>query len=448
VSIPREVLRLTWPAVMTSFLQTAVFLTDRLLLGRYSEDALASMQVQGPLIWSVTNVCGGLLVGAIPLVARAVGAGDRERASATARAALRLSFALGAVVAVVGFVGVGPVVRLLGPASPELRALSERYLGITLFGFPQMFVAMTASLMLAASGNTRTPFLVGVFSNGLNAAFAIVLIFGAGPIPALGVGGAAAGSVMAFSIEAVLLLWALGSPSSSLVVRQVWRAGGAEERRARRDTVRLSAPAVAERVIMHGGYLAYTSVIAHLGALVMAGNQALITIESICFLSADGFGIASAALVGQSLGRKNPADATRAGWLGVAFAALALSILGCTIWWHGRWLLELFVPAGRDGSELVRTGSSALPLLALSQPFLAAGVVLGHALRGAGDTRSPLIASLLGGLLVRVTLAWWLGVREGLGLYGIWIASSADWVLRTLLLSAIFAAGRWRAIRL
>lgn len=433
---------------MTSFLQTAVFLTDRLLLGRYSEDALASMQVQGPLIWSVMSVSGSLLVGAIPLVARAVGAGDRERASNTARAALRVSFVMGVLLALVGVVGVSPIVRLLGPASPELRHLSERYITIALFGFPQMFLATTASLVLGASGNTRTPFVIGVFSNGLNAILATILIFGLGPIPALGVSGAALGTVIAFSVEAVLCLVALGRANASLVVERVWRSGGVTEAKARREMLRLSVPAVAERSLTHVGYLAYTSVIAHLGGLVMAGNQALITIESICFLSADGFGIAAAALVGQSLGKREPESARHAGWLAVGFAALSLTILGASIWAMGPTLLSFFVPSGRDGTALIQAGASALPLLALSQPFLAAAVVLGHALRGAGDTRSPLFASFLGGLLVRVSLAWWLGSELGLGLRGIWIASSADWLVRTLVLAVIFFRGRWKNIQL
>ena len=94
-TVVREVLRLTGPAVLTSFLQTLVFLVDRILLGRYSEAALASMQVQGPLLWSLWGIFTGLLVGTVPLVARSVGARDLSRARDVARAALLLAFVLG-----------------------------------------------------------------------------------------------------------------------------------------------------------------------------------------------------------------------------------------------------------------------------------------------------------------------------------------------------------------
>jgi Na+-driven multidrug efflux pump len=74
--------------------------------------------------------------------------------------------------------------------------------------------------------------------------------------------------------------------------------------------------------------------------------------------------------------------------------------------------------------------------------------VLGHGLRGAGDTRSPLLAAVIGGLLVRVSGAWLLAIVLGLGLPGIWIATAIDWTLRSVILGAVFLRGRWRALEL
>ncbi len=451
-AIVREVLRLTGPAVLTSFLQTLVFLVDRILLGRYSEQALASMQVQGPLLWSLWGVFTGLLVGTVPLVARAVGARDMERARAVARAALLLALSLGLVVALGCGIFSGPIVALLGPDSLELRSLSQRYIVIALCGFPQMFVATTAAFVLHGTGNTRTPFIVGVLSNGVNIATSMALVFGfsLGPlsVPSLGVSGAAIGSALAFTVEAVLLLRALRDPSGALALSPLFRAPGELARRARRDLVRVSTPALLERVVIHGGYLAYASVVTALGPLVMASNQALITLESICFLSADGFGIAAATVVGQALGRRDPGEARFGGIVAMSLCTLALTSLGLAIWASGSLTLGLFVPAGTDGSALIAEASRALPWLALSQPFMAVAVVLAQALRGAGDTRSPVVAAVVGGFAVRVGLAWWLGTRLGLGVRAVWIASAVDWMVRTAWLASVFTAGRWTRIKL
>ncbi len=446
--IVREVLRLTGPAVMTSFLQTLVFLADRLLLGRYSEPALASMQVQGPIVWSVFNVFAGLTVGTVPLVARAVGAGDRARASDVARASLGVALALGVGTSALGLALVHPMVAAIGPDSPALRALSARYLTIILLGFPQMFVATTAAMVLHGAGNTRTPFVIGIASNTLNVVGDLVLIFGVdlgpfGRIPSFGVGGAAAASVAAFTLEAALLLWVLSRADAP--VRVVRKRAKADARRA---LMRISTPALLERLVIHAGYLTYAALINQLGPLVMASNQALITLESICFLSADGFGIAAAAVVGQALGRREPRAARAGGLIATGLCAGALSAAGALLWLTAPLTLGLFVPRGHPGADLVRAGMSAMPLLALAQPFMAVGVVLAQALRGAGDTRSPLVTAVLGGFLVRVGLVWLLGVQQGMGIRAVWVASGVDWVVRTAVLGAIFLRGRWTRISL
>lgn len=447
----REVLRLAAPAVLTTFLQALVFLTDRVLLGRHSEDALASMQVQGPLLWSLFGVFSGMVLGTVPLVARAVGAGDLERAGAVARTALALSLALGVLVIAVCWPFTGAIVAAIGPSSAALRALSESYVEVGLFAFPQMFVATSAAMILQASGNTRAPLAAALASNGVNALSSFVLIFGVdlgplGTIPELGVRGAAIGSVLAFSVEAALMLALLSRGSAGF--RLAWRRPGASERRAARDLVRVSSPALAERLVIHGGYVAYAAIISALGPLVMAGNQALITLESICFLSADGFGVAAASLVGRSLGAGDPSAARRSGWVTTALAVVALTTLGALLWVTGRVALEAFVPRGAPSDALVGTAMSAMPLLALSQPFMATAVVLSHALRGAGDTRTPLFVAILGGVAVRLSLAAWLGLGLELGLRAAWIASAADWAFRTLLLAAVFRRGGWARLRL
>jgi MATE family, multidrug efflux pump len=449
--VAREVLRLAGPAVLTSFLQTLVFLADRLLLGRYSEPALASMQVQGPIVWSVFSVFAGLTVGTVPLVARATGEGNRKRAGEVARASLRVAFVLGLGVTAAGLAVVKPLVALIGPSSASLRALSVSYLTVILLGFPQMFVATAAGMVLTGAGDTRTPFTVGLVSNTLNVAGDVLLIFGwhIGPftVPAFGVAGAAASSVVAFTVEAALLLWVLHRADQPARIQRIFGKSSADGRDARRALLAISTPALFERLVIHAGFLTYVAIINRLGALVMAGNQAMITLEATCFLGADGFGVATATVVGQALGRGDPRAARRGGFIATGLCVAVLTAAGLVIWATGPLTLRLFVPEGSSGSDLVRTAMSAMPLLALSQPFMAAAGVLSQGLRGAGDTRSPLVAGVVGGFAVRVALVAWLGLELGLGLRAVWIASGVDWVARTLIAGGVFASGRWTRIR-
>ena len=267
-------------------------------------------------------------------------------------------------------------------------------------------------------------------------------------MPALGVAGAAGSSVVAFTVEAALLLWVLRQPDQPARVARLFERASAASRQAQRALLRISTPAMLERVVIHVGFLAYVAVINRLGALVMASNQAMITLEAICFLGADGFGVASATVVGQWLGRGDARAARRGGLVAAGLGIGVLTLAGLGIWLSAPLTLRLFVPAGSPGTDLVHTALGAMPLLALSQPFMAVAVVLAQGLRGAGDTRSPLIAAVLGGFLVRVGLAAWLGLGLGLGLRAVWIASAVDWVVRTLICGGIFLRGRWTRIQI
>jgi putative MATE family efflux protein len=450
-----EVLRLALPAIATGLLSTAVFLADRLMLARYHQDALASMQLQGPLLWSVTSVFMAMCAGTVALVARSTGAGDLARARAVARASLRLAFAIGVVVAVVGVVFLDPIVALFGPREPHLRALSASYLGITFAMLPATFVATSASMILAGWGDTRSPLFAGLLANAINIAINSVLIFGVdvGPLhtPELGVQGAAIGTAVAFAIEAIVLLAILGRRTHPLCVAAMWRRSDPEHGKgdstALRDVLRLGGPAVAERVVVHIGFLAYAKAITELGPLAMAANQALITVESICFLGADGFAIAAATVMGQRLGRGDPTGARHGGAAATWFATVSITVVGLVLWLTGRWTVPVFVAPGQDGTALVAVALGVLPLLALAQPFMTSSIVLAQGLRGAGDTRSPLVAAVFGGLAIRVSLAWVLGVTFDLGLVGIWWASTIDWVVRTAILVAIFRRGAWTKLR-
>lgn len=449
----REVLRLTGPAVLTSLLQTLAFLADRIMLGRHSAVSLASMQISGTVMWSVYSVFFGALVGTVAMVARRVGAGELERAQVVARTALRLAALLGLIVGVIGSVAAPWIAAAMAPDGATQVALAATdYMRVGFLGYPFAFVATAGALILNGSGDTRSTVWIGTIANLVNIAANDVLIFGAtiGPltVPELGAAGAALATALNYVVSCGLLLWVLQRSRCPVRVTRVFaRATDELERVTRRELVRLSRPAIAERVIIHIGYVSFAAVVSVLGATAMAANQALLTLESICFLAAEGFGIAAATVVGQFLGRTEPEASTRGGVFAALACALTSSACGVLIWASAPWSLPVFVASGESGEQLIATALRTMPMLVAAQPMMAIAVVLGHSLRGAGDTRSPVLAAVLGGLLLRVGGAWLLAIELGWGLPGIWTATAIDWLVRALILGLVFWRGRWRAIQ-
>ncbi|WP_437811893.1 MATE family efflux transporter [Sorangium sp. So ce1078] len=457
-----QVWRLAWPAIAHMLLLTLVFLVGRGMVGRYSTTALASMQICGTLTWTIVSVFSATSAGTLAVVARSVGAGDRAAAAAAARASLVFALALGAAVALPLLVACGPLLRALFPhAGAAVVEQATAYLGIVLPALPLAFVEAAAASALQGVGDTRTPLAVATIGNLVNVAVSAVLIFGHLGLPALGVRGAAVGVACTMATEALLLTAALLSRSSPLPLRAAPAAStpatpppaaSAAPRDARAApranaaalarVLRVALPAFAERSAYHAGYMGFVAVIGLLGATAMAANQALIAVESVCFLSAEGFGIAAGALMAQRLGARSPRDAARVGLVAALMAILALSAFGVLFALAPRPLLLAF----SSDPELLALGERALPVAAVAQPFMAFATVMGMGLRGAGDTRTVLAVTLVCSLVVRLGGTWLLAVTLGHGLVGVWIGSTADWICRSALLAAAFARGRWKTL--
>lgn len=432
------VTRLAWPAILQSLSMTLVFLVDRAMLGRHSAESLASMQISGPLTWSIFSILGAFSVGAVALVGRATGARDPALAAAAVRGTLLFALGAGGVAALIAVFGLDAIISLFPAAGPGVRDAAHGYLSIMLPAVPLLLVAIVSAAVLQASGNTRTPLLAAVIGNVVNVVINWFLIFGHGGAPELGARGAAIGTVCAIAIEAVILLAVLGRRDGPVT----WRGRGGE-RDALRRVLRVAAPSLGERVAQHVGFLGYVMMIGALGATAMAANQALVSIESICFLSGDGFGIAAAAIVSQRLGAKRPDEAEAGARTAVRMAVILLTACALVFLLVPRLLLSAF----SDDPEIVEMGAPVLYVAALAQPPMAVSIVLAESLRGAGATRTVFGVTMLGGLVVRLAATALFVFALDLGLTGIWLGSTADWLVRAALLAFLFRRGHWKHTR-
>ena len=425
-----EVRKLALPAILHSLLQTSVFVVDRIMLGHHGESSLAAMQLGGALEWSIWSVFAAFEVGTIARVGRHVGAKDPESARRAAWISLVAAFGIGSLLALAT-----PIVLTLLPlvadrVSPPALEEARRYLGVTIAASPFLFVSLISVATLQAGGDTRTPLVIGVFANVVHVGLNYVLI------PQLGARGAGISTAVSFTLEAILATAALTSLSRPVSLRR--RPGAVPTKRAvkteGKKLAAIAVPAFVERVLYHVGYIGYVLIIARLGDSSMAANQSLISVESICFLSADGFGIASAALVAQKLGAEDPDAAQQVARIAARYAVIVLTIFGlCAV-----ALRSLILPAFSSDPEVLRIGQRTIFVLALAQPFMAFSIVLAQSVRGAGRTREALWVSLIGAVLVRLTATWLFAVTFGLGLVGVWLGSTLDWIVRSVLLRTIW----------
>lgn len=419
-------------------LQTLVFLVDRAFLGHAGKGSLAAMQIAGPLEWSIFSVFLAFEVGTIAHVGRLVGAGEHARARRAAGGALVLAVGIGVFVALIG-----PLLMLLAPylaskASAATVAEAASYLRVTLSASPIVFLGAGSVAVLQASGDTRTPLFVGAIANVVHVVLVAYLVLGVFGGPHLGMRGCAWGTVATFAVEAGLAFWLLTRPGRVLARAKVAAKSAPppvpmwDELRA---IVRVGWPAMGERILYHVGFNGYVAILGTLGDGAMAANQALISIEAICFLSADGFGVAAASIVARKLGAGDADTAKRAARIAARDAAVTLTVLGLAAFAAQGIILPIF----GDDRAVIALAASAIPVLAFAQPFMGASIVLAQAVRGAGRTAIVMAVSTLGAVFVRLGATWFFVIAQGGGLRGVWLGSTCDWVVRSAILLLISA---------
>lgn len=426
----REVDRLAWPTLGDGLLQTALDLVNLALLGSLGTTVLSGVGAATQLIQLGLSVLGAVSVGGMVLTAQARGARDDRGAGRIAGQALSISLLLGLAIGLPAMLFASPLLRLAG-ASPEVAAQGTVYLRLAGLAFPALAAMTVGAAVMRGFGDSRTPMTVTGLTNLLNIALSAGLIFGP---PHLGVTGAAWGAAVSRIVGALLLLGALWR-SGRLVGARLWL-----ERAAIRSLLRIGLPSMAEQVVLSLGLLAYGLITLRLGTTVYAAQRVALTLISLAWMPAFGYGTATTALVGQAIGA---VDAARARLLARAAAGRAIawmSGLAIFCFAFASPLVSLFT----TDPEVRRESAAGLRVMCLGQPFWGLGQVYAGALRGAGDTRFPMWATSAGVWLVRMPVAYLFGFLLGFGLPGIFVSNGVDAGVRALLVTRRFHSGQWR----
>ncbi len=419
----RTLLRLSLPVLVSLVAEPLSGLVDTAFVSRLGATPLAALGVGAVLLSSVFWVFNFLGIGTQTEVARALGAGAAARAREVSGIALALAAGLGVVLAAAGWPSVGPAATAMG-AEGAVHEGATVYLRIRILGGPAMLLMMASFGALRGLQDMRTPLWIAVGSNALNAALDAVLIFGLGPVPALGIAGAAWATTASQWIGAA---WAVAA---------VRRRIGLPPRLHPRDALDLLV--VGRDLFIRTGLLVVfilfaTRAATRIGADSGAAHQAVRQVWLFTALVLDAYAATAQSLIGYFLGAGLVAQTRRVaaiacGWGFVTGFALAL----------GMWLGEGPVAALLVPESARALFASAWLVSALAQPLNALSFVTDGIHWGARDYRylrnAMLTATGLGltaialldesapGALTRVWLATaaWIAVRSALGVARIW----------------------------
>jgi putative MATE family efflux protein len=433
----REILSLAWPVIVANFLQVLATTMDLIMVGRIGVTEIAAVGVGGNLVFFTFTVMIGVTSGTIALVARSFGARKPREADHFLFQSLMAGLLLSIPMLVVGIAFAVQIVAPFSP-TPQVQSLAADYVSIIFFSIPALFTIFIGTAALRAAGDTKTPLLIGVIENIINFAINYTLIFGNFGFPALGVRGAAIGTSVSYFVGAMLFL--------GLFVDHRVKVGFDRETPVFnwptiRRVLRIGIPAAAEQFAFQIGILIWITFVVAFGETAVAAHQIGLRIQSFAFMPGLGLSIASSALVGQNLGAQQPDRAERSARESTKMSILIMGAIAGFNFVFAPWIALAFAQPG----EAVDLAVLFIRLHATSIPAVGLFFTLSGSLRGAGDTRWPLYASIVGTYAIRLPLSYLLGYPLGFGLFGVWVALPVEYYLRSVIVVQRFNGGAWKA---
>jgi MATE family, multidrug efflux pump len=439
LSLFRQVAVLSvWPLLeqVLSFLVTFV---DTVQAGHLDPDALAAVGIAGYVIGIVGMIQSAAGIGAVAIIARATGARRRGLVNATLGQSLIVAAVAGLIMGIALFLLSDPISRFVGLTGRGLDH-SILFLRILAFATPMSFILFVGCACYRGAGNTATPFQVMLAVNVVNIAANYAFVRGPDPLGGHGVAGIAGATDLAWALGALILVTSLlrGGGGLRLYLHRL-----APRWHMIKRVVRVGLPSLIEA---SGFWIAQFLVLGIVGNITYAGlpnalavHTVAVRLDGISYLPGFAMSAAAATLAGQYLGVGDPKRVKQASLLCWYFCMAIMGTMG---------LLFVLIPGLLVGivttdPVVLRDAPTLLRICGPSEIFMATYLVLSAAMRGAGDTRTPMYLSYFSIFCVRLPAVYFFGVVLGYNLIGIWFALCGEVAFRGVIFALRFWQGGW-----
>jgi len=432
------ILVLAMPAVVENFFQTIIGFVDTYFVSKIGLTEVSAVGVSNAVLAIYFALFMAIGVAANVRISNYLGAKQPEKARHIAQQSIILAILFGIATGIITLFFAEPLLKLMGIEANVLEA-GKFYFKIV--AIPSIFMSLmfVLSAILRGAGDTRAPMKVSIVINIINAILDYVFIFGFWLIPEMGIAGAALATVVARVVGSLALFYYINRSDVLFFRSDFWKP----DREHLWELLTLGGPAAGERLIMRVGQIVYFGFVVALGTNVFAAHQIAGNVEVFSYMIGYGFATAATILVGQQIGAGNLNEAKKYATLCTWIAVGSMAILGALLVIFGSWAGSFFT----DDASVIANIGTALKVSGISQPFLAALLVLTGAFQGANNTKFPMYLTGIGMWAVRTLLVYLLGIQLGWGLLGVWLAIGIDIAFRAVILTVQFVRGKWISVK-
>ena len=396
-SVGRHLVDMAVPVLFGIFTMMGNAFADMWFIGRVGDRELAALSFAFPILMIVTSVAIGLGAGTSSVVARAIGAHNHRRARRLATDSLILSFGITAVISAIGFLTIEPLFRLLG-APDDMIPLISGYMKILYSGVPFVVVGMVGMSSMRATGDTRLPSMLMVIASVANVILDPILIFGVGPVPAMGLNGAAMAALLA---RAAIFFGTLYYMRTRLDMLTFNKPDPGELRSSWADVLHVGIPAAATNAIIPIAMGVITAMLAKYGPDAVAGFGVASRIESLTLVLFYALSAVIGPFVGQNVSAGRADRILRALRLCSLFCVATGLLIAALLAFSGHWLPTIF----SDNPDVTDVSTLFLMIAPISYGAYGMVMVMNASFNGMGKPMPAVHISVTRMALIYVPVA-------------------------------------------
>jgi putative MATE family efflux protein len=443
--VGRAVLLLAVPMVLETLAESIFAVVDVFFVAKLGAWATATVGITETILHLVYTVAMGLSIGVTAMVSRRIGEKDPEGAARTAVQAVFLGLAIAAIIGFFGALFAPQILTIMG-ADENVVTLGAPFTRIMFAGNATVLLLFLINAAFRGAGDAAIAMRVLWIANGINIVLDPALIFGWGPLPELGIQGAAVATNIGRGTAVLAQFWWLGRAGGRLSVKWrhvrlvptiVWRL------------LRLSTTGTFQVFVAVASWIGLVRILASFGAEVLAGYTIGVRLIVFALLPSWGVSNAAATMVGQALGADDPERAEKAVWTAAFYNMLCLGTISVLFWVLAPQMVSLFARVSdpsraAEVAAVVGWGVQCLRIVCLGFVFYAYGMVLGQAFNGAGDPWTPTYMNIFCFWLFEFPLAATLAWGLGWGPEGVFVAMTLAFSMLAVIGGVMFRRGGWK----
>ncbi|RYY19835.1 MAG: MATE family efflux transporter [Chitinophagaceae bacterium] len=441
-SVRKAIFLLAIPMILEMFMESIFAVVDIYFVGKIGKnEAIATVVLTESFLTIIYSLAMGLSMAASAMVARRTGEKNPEAASRAAMQSILIAFAFTLVISVTGVFFAADILRLMG-ASEQTVSVGTPYARLMFGGSIVIIMLFLINGIFRGAGNASIAMRSLWIANICNIILCpLLIIYGLGPIPAMGLIGAAIATNIGRGIGVIYQLYYLVKGNGVIRIRREYLK---PDWPVIRGLLNVAWSGTAQFLIVSASWIILARIIAESGDAAVAGYGVAIRLMMFFLLPAYGMSNAAATLVGQNLGAKQPERAEESVWKTAKYNTIFMGCITILFLLFARVIVTFF----NADPVVIDYATTALRIICIGYILYGVGMVVTNSFNGAGDTKTPTIINIFGFWLFQVPLAYLLAIYGKMGPTGVFIAILLAESAVTITGIIIFRKGRWKTVKI